>query len=469
MNGRITRYVALVCAAAIAAAIALYQSDPTFSPQFARAALTFGLISILAQLLSYRTSRESSGSLSFIPIMATAAIAPHWVSVVAVCVCAVAGQLLAKKNHLKMIFNAAQEALAIALAIIAYRLLGGVPLRAIGESGSLSLFALFLVFFATNSICVSGALGIVGDRSAWSIWKENTLKALPYDFLSLPAILFFVWTYTQYGTVGAFVFAVPLLGLRQLYKVTGQLEQTNKELLELMVAAIEARDPYTSGHSRRVADKARIIARVVGLRERETERIVAAALLHDVGKIHEVFGPILSKPGRLTPEEQVIMRTHPVKSAALAEKVTELRDVVPLIRHHHENWDGTGYPDGLKAEGIPLGSRIIMFADTIDAMTTDRPYRAALDPTSVRKELLRFRGTQFDPSVCDALLRSPEYSKLFAPKEAGEALWPQRTPRKRVSVASSGDGLAIRRQDLPVGLPQAAAPVHKEKRRRSPE
>jgi len=430
MGNRITRYVVLVCAAAIGAVIALYQSDPTFSPQFARAALTFGLISILAQLLSYRTSRESSGSLSFIPVLATAAIAPHWVSVVAVCASALAAQFLAKKNLLKTVFNASQESLSIALAIIAYRLLGGTPLRSIGESGSLSLFALFLVFFTTNSICVSGALGIVGDRSAWSIWKENTLKALPYDFLSLPAILFFVWTYTQYGTVGAFIFAVPLLGLRQLYKVTGQLEQTNKELLELMVAAIEARDPYTSGHSRRVADKARVIARAVGVREREIQRIVAAALLHDVGKIHEVFGPILSKPGRLTPEEQVIMRTHPIKSAELAGKVTDLRDVVPLIRHHHENWDGTGYPDGLKADGIPLGSRIIMFADTIDAMTTDRPYRAALDATSVRKELLRFRGSQFDPQICDALLRSPEYSKLFAPANATVEEWAHRTPER---------------------------------------
>ncbi len=195
-----------------------------------------------------------------------------------------------------------------------------------------------------------------------------------------------------------------------------------------MVAAIEARDPYTSGHSRRVADKARIISRAVGLREKDIERVAAAALLHDVGKIHEVFGPILSKPGRLTPEEQVIMRTHPIKSAELAGKVTELRDVVPLILHHHENFDGTGYPDGLRGEAIPLGSRIIMFADTIDAMTTDRPYRAALDGSTVRKEILRYRGTQFDPAICDALLKSPEYAKLFAPKESEEAVWPQRTP-----------------------------------------
>jgi putative nucleotidyltransferase with HDIG domain len=414
--------------AALSASFVLYANEPTFNPDFARAALTFGLISVLAQLLSYRTGVGPTGSISFIPVLASAAIAPNWVSVIAVIASSLTGQVVAKRNALRTVFNPAQEALALALAILAYRAFGGIPLHRISDSSSLSLFALFLVFFTTNSVCVSGALGIVGDRSPWRIWKENTVSALPYDFLSLPAILFFVWTYTAYGTVGAFVFAVPLLGIRQLYKVTGQLEQTNRELLELMVAAIEARDPYTSGHSRRVADKARIIARSVGVNGKDIERIVAAALLHDVGKIHEVFGPILSKPGRLTPEEQVIMRTHPIKSAELAGKVTELRDVVPLIRHHHENWDGTGYPDGLKGDVIPLGSRIIMFADTIDAMTTDRPYRAALDAQAVRRELLRFRGTQFDPAICDMLLRSPEYAKLFV-SPTTDGAW-ERTPER---------------------------------------
>jgi len=428
MQRQISRYVALVSAAALGTIAALYLRDPVLTAEFARAALTFGLISVLANVLTHKTSGDATGSLSFIPVLASAAIAPHWFTAVVVAAAALAAQLLARRGALKSVFNVAQEAFAISLAILAYRAMGGLPLHSIGESGSLSLFALFLVFFVTNSVCVSGALGIVNARNPWLIWRENTLSVLPYDFLSLPVILFFVWIYTQYGVVGAFVLAVPLLGLRQIYKVNWQLERTNRELLELMVAAIEARDPYTSGHSRRVAEKARIISRAVGLREKEIERIVAAALLHDVGKIHEVFGPILSKPGRLTPEEQVIMRTHPVKSAELAGTVTQLRDVVPLIRHHHENWDGTGYPDGLKEDGIPLGSRIIMFADTIDAMTTDRPYRAALDATSVRKELLRFRGSQFDPQICDALLRSPEYSKLFAPATASAEDWPVRTP-----------------------------------------
>src|SRR5439155_11385897 len=147
--------------------------------------------------------------------------APNWVSVLAVVASSLTGQIVAKRNALRTIFNPAQEAFALALAILAYRAFGGVPLHRIADSGLLSLFALFLGFVTTNSICVSGALGIVGQRSAWLIWKENTLSALPYDFLSLPAILFFVWTYIQYGTVGAFVFAVHLSGILPLFIVTG--------------------------------------------------------------------------------------------------------------------------------------------------------------------------------------------------------------------------------------------------------
>jgi putative nucleotidyltransferase with HDIG domain len=203
------------------------------------------------------------------------------------------------------------------------------------------------------------------------------------------------------------------LGYREINKVNWQLQQTNQELLQLMVAAIEARDPYTSGHSRRVARNARLIAQAIGMRDRHVERVAVAALLHDVGKIHEVFAPILSKPGRLTAEENAIMQTHPIKSEELVRTVSQLNDVVAPIRHHHENWDGTGYPDGLIGEAIPLASRIIMFADTIDAMTTDRPYRAALTEAQVRSEFVKLRGRQFDPNICDKLLNSAIYPKLF--------------------------------------------------------
>jgi len=215
-----------------------------------------------------------------------------------------------------------------------------------------------------------------------------------------------------------------VLGIRFTYQSTHQLRTTNFELLELFVQTVEFRDPYTSGHSKRVKRYSRIIARAIGLSPKEIERIGTAALLHDVGKIHEVFAPILSKPGRLTPEERAIMELHPVKSAELVAKISDLQDLIPDVRHHHENWDGTGYPDRLAGRDIPLASRIIMFADTIDAMTTDRPYRKAMSAAEVRDELVKFSGTQFDPNICEALLNSPEYFEIFQPSGTESATRP---------------------------------------------
>jgi HD-GYP domain-containing protein (c-di-GMP phosphodiesterase class II) len=114
------------------------------------------------------------------------------------------------------------------------------------------------------------------------------------------------------------------------------------------------------------------------------------------------------------------MQTHPIKSAELVETVSHLRDIVSAVRHHHENWDGSGYPDGISGKSIPIESRVIMFADTIDAMTSDRPYRRALTRIEVRKELERCSGTQFDPELCRRLLESPLYELLFSPDNTVE-------------------------------------------------
>jgi HD-GYP domain-containing protein (c-di-GMP phosphodiesterase class II) len=283
----------------------------------------------------------------------------------------------------------------------------------LSEFAFLPYLAAVVLFFAANNLTTSGIIALQEEKNPFALWVKRLRSTLVYDLLSTPFVFVFAYIYVRFGVVGAALFMIPLLGARELYKKNWLLEKTNQELLELMVAAIEARDPYTSGHSRRVANMARVISRALGLREREIERIVVAALLHDVGKIHEVFGPILSKPGKLTAEESAIMRTHPVKSEELARNVSSLKDVLPLIRHHHENWDGSGYPDGLFGADIPLGSRIVMFADTIDAMTTDRPYRAALGETAVRRELEKYRGKQFDPKIYDTLVSSPLFSVLF--------------------------------------------------------
>jgi putative nucleotidyltransferase with HDIG domain len=210
---------------------------------------------------------------------------------------------------------------------------------------------------------------------------------------------------------------LPILGLRQLNTTNLELAQTNRELLELMVKSIEARDPYTSGHSRRVREYAISIARLIGLSANEVEKIGTAALLHDVGKIYDKYAPILLKQDRLSPEEWAVIKEHPADGANLVATMTRLRELVPAVRHHHENWDGTGYPDGLKAEEIPLASRIIMFADTFDAMTTKRPYRGPLGEEDVRAEIIRHRGRQFDPEIADRLIASDFWRTLFPPTD----------------------------------------------------
>jgi putative nucleotidyltransferase with HDIG domain len=219
--------------------------------------------------------------------------------------------------------------------------------------------------------------------------------------------------------MAAGVIWVPLVGIRHVTKVNLELETANQELLQLMVKSIEARDPYTSGHSRRVSRYAVAIARALGLSEREVISISTAALLHDVGKIYEKYAPILTNPGRLSPSEWATMQEHPVDGANLVATISRLRELVPAIRHHHENWDGSGYPDRIGGDSIPLASRIIMFADTIDAMTSERPYRSALSEEEVRSEIVRGRGRQFDPSIADRLLAAGIWRTIFGEAKSG--------------------------------------------------
>ncbi|MEP7346065.1 MAG: HD-GYP domain-containing protein, partial [Gemmatimonadaceae bacterium] len=223
------------------------------------------------------------------------------------------------------------------------------------------------------------------------------------------------------GILGTAGMVIPMIAVHQLYRTTTELSNVTEELLDLMVAAIEARDLYTSGHSQRVAKASEIIAKALGLSAAQVERVTIAALLHDVGKIDEAFAPILAKEGRLTPEEWEIMKRHPIRGAELVGMLSSLKDIVPAVRHHHENWDGTGYPDGISGEQIPLASRVIMFADTLDAITTDRPYRKALGIEEAKSEFMKFRGKQFDPGICDSVVSERVWEQLYLSLGARES------------------------------------------------
>ena len=178
------------------------------------------------------------------------------------------------------------------------------------------------------------------------------------------------------------------------------------QTIRTLAEAVDAKDAYTRGHSERVGVYASKIAREVGLPKDLIERVYIAGLLHDVGKIG-VRDAVITKPDRLTPEEYAEIQAHPEIGARILQPVAFLADVVPCVRHHHEWFDGSpsGYPDRLRGEQIPLPSRIILVADTVEAMTSDRPYRRGLPLETVVRELHKFSGSQFDPSCVAACLQ----------------------------------------------------------------
>lgn len=194
---------------------------------------------------------------------------------------------------------------------------------------------------------------------------------------------------------------------RDLALTLRELQDTYRATLEALGSALDTRDVGTEAHSRRVHGHALTIARAHGVPERDIKDIEHGVLLHDIGKIG-IPDAILLKPGPLTPEEWIIMRTHPEVGRRLIERIPFLRGALPIVYHHHEKWDGTGYPLGLRGEAIPLGARIFAVADAFDAMTFDRPYSKAVSYKAARQEIQRCAGTHFDPAVAKTFLSIPE-------------------------------------------------------------
>ena len=175
--------------------------------------------------------------------------------------------------------------------------------------------------------------------------------------------------------------------------------------VRMLAAAIDAKDPYTRGHSERVARYSIGIAKNLGLSDKEVRNLRISALLHDVGKIG-IDDRILRKPGALSDDEFEVMKQHPAKGAAIMGGVAQLIDIIPGMKYHHEKWSGGGYPDNLEGEQIPMQARIVSIADTFDAMTTNRPYQKAMELGYVVDKIKSFAGTRFDPRVVEAFVQA---------------------------------------------------------------
>jgi len=372
------------------------------------ALVVLGFVSEASFLRLRVGSTETQSSISFIPFIASFLLLDTgWAAVVGGASMFGVEFAVKRKPPFRILFNVSQMTLSVALAAMTYRALGGNYSLVNFSLAPTALLISVLIFFFVNSAAVTAAIVFDLRQRVWAAWRRIAGVSLFYDLFSSSLAVALAYLYIRLQVLGIILLILPIYFVRHLYQVSLQLEQVNRDLLELMVKAIEARDPYTSGHSQRVSELAAALARQHGLSSKLVEQVEKAALLHDVGKIHEEYAPLLRKGTKLDPTEKALMQTHSLRSADLVGTISAFRGgITEAVRHHHENYDGSGYPGGLAGEAIPIGARIIMIADTVDAMTTDRPYRKALSFARVTQELNKYSGRQFDPQLVATFMQS---------------------------------------------------------------
>jgi putative nucleotidyltransferase with HDIG domain len=262
------------------------------------------------------------------------------------------------------------------------------------------------LFFLVTESLTAVAVALRDDRSFTAVLEGN-IKSYGLTMVGLTPIAWLMaLAYVFIGPLVAFVFALPLYTTRAAYKAVVDIRNMFTQTVRALASAIDARDPSTRRHSDHVSGIAVEIGQVMNLSEPELEQLEWAGLLHDIGKIG-IRDAVLLKPERLTREERMLMNEHPAKGEEILRDVDQLSKVRPLIRHHHEWYNGSGYPDRLIGEEIPLLARVLHVADAFEAMTASRPYRPVpLKPAEALSELQRYAGIQFDPQVVDAFSRT---------------------------------------------------------------
>lgn len=396
----------------------------------------------------------STSSITFLPLLAGVQLFGPAAGVLLVALTQVIGEFgFRRKEPLRATFNVAQMILATSVGGWVFTLLGGVPIGGVVDAAEVMattqiwpFVAFGLVVLAINHAAVSMAITLsqgFAFRRVWELLLSNSGASL-HDILISPIALAVAFLYVQFGIAGILVVILPMLFIRHSYLTASRLREANEDLLTALVKAIETRDPYTSGHSQRVSQLGRRIADELGLARRTAEKVETAALLHDIGKIESTYTEILSKPDSLTPEERSVIESHVVIGEQLLRDLSSVpEDVVLAVRHHHEREDGMGYPDGLLADQIPLGAKIIAICDAVDAMLSDRPYRRALPLSVVLDQLEEHAGRQFDARIVRMLLASDivhEYARLMNQvRDSPEALpfpgVPSLSPRKTSAAA----------------------------------
>ncbi|MBN2405495.1 MAG: HD-GYP domain-containing protein [Coriobacteriia bacterium] len=402
MRVRIYFLLLLTCLTVL---LATYQW-PVFPWEAWPAILLLIALAVLAESLSFELPVGGRVSLAFSLYMAGLLYAGPLPALAMAAIGAVPPPDIKQRKPLfKMAFNVVMLSLSVLLAGVLFLELGGVPLVYTSGASRAASGLLVPVVVASsvmlllNTMFFSLVVSLSEGVRLLRVWRDQNLVVYLTSFVILALLGFgMAQLIAVAGWSGAALLVVPFAVARQTFQVYRQLADAYTETIRSFVAAIEAKDPYTRGHSERVAQYSRSIAQGVGMRGHDLERVEFAALLHDVGKIG-VSRSLLMKPGQLTAEEFAEIRLHPQTGCVLVESVEFLADIVPMVRFHHERLDGTGYPDGVQGSQIPFEARILGVADAYDAMTSDRPYRRALSHEEAVEEMLRVAGTQLDPQL----------------------------------------------------------------------
>jgi putative nucleotidyltransferase with HDIG domain len=314
------------------------------------------------------------------------------------------------------------------------------------------------VFFFLNVVLTSIVVAIREDISVKSV-VQGDLRSSLANLVALSPLAWLmarVYEMPEGGWWSTLLFAAPLYVTRTVYSQIVEMREMFTQTIGALAEAVDKRDPFTSQHSHRVKEIAVDIGREMRVSEAELEALEWGGLLHDVGKIG-VPDAVLLKQDRLTREERMIMNAHPVKGAEIIAPVRKLAPELPIIRHHHEWYNGSGYPDRLIGDEIPKLARLLHVADAFEAMTAKRPYRMTpLTPTQALAELRKFAGIQFDPEVIDAFVRT----KWVEGVEDGHTLSPVRIkPRQLPSLGEAASTLGASEAIRTSGDSKATTPT----------
>lgn len=300
-------------------------------------------------------------------------------------------------------FNVTQLAIAVVIPGLIFQALGGYPPPYKSIVDFLRAGFVFLVYVTINAAIVAGVVHFSRGVDYWrhflAIIRTRYVHILSLGILAI--LIAIVHSISPWYTI---LMLAPLFVVQISLREHLKLREQAKAAFEKIAAIIHARDVYTGQHSEEVAELAVKLARALHLPEEEVERIEAAARVHDLGKI-AVPDSILLKPGPLDEKEWEVVKKHPVIGAEILAGLEIYKDCIDIIRHEHEHWDGTGYPDGLKGEQIPLGARIIAVADVWHALLSDRPYRKAYSKEEARKIMQDMAGKVLDPNLVELFLK----------------------------------------------------------------